>query len=82
MPISMATTPLAGPWLPQKPTLPDHIIFWHDPLRDAYASIGRIAGIRTRTEVSGMIPDNSKRPDVVYTSGNFLIPLLIVRQSG
>ena len=27
-----------------------------------------MVGLRTRTEVSGMIPDNSKRPDVVYTS--------------
>ena len=27
-----------------------------------------MVGIRTRKEVNGMIPDNSKRPDVVYTS--------------
>ena len=26
-----------------------------------------MVGLRTRTEVSDMIPDNSKRPDVVYT---------------
>ena len=36
--------------------------------RGACASIGRMAGLRTRTEVTGMIPDNSKRPDVVYTT--------------
>ena len=27
-----------------------------------------MVGLRTRTEVTGMIPDNSKRPDVVYTT--------------
>ena len=27
-----------------------------------------MVGLHTRTEVSGMIPDNSKRPGVVYTS--------------
>ena len=36
--------------------------------RGACASIGRMAGLRTRTEVTGMIPDNPKRPDVVYTT--------------
>ena len=49
-------------------SLPYRTIFWHDPLRDAYAPIGRIAGLRTRAEVSGMIPGNSKRPGVVYTT--------------
>ena len=51
-------------------SLPYRTIYWHDPLRGAYASIGRMVGIRTHTEVRGMIPDNTKRPDVVYTSEN------------
>ena len=29
-----------------------------------------MVGIRTRIEVRGMLPENSKRPDVVYTSEN------------
>ena len=29
-----------------------------------------MVGLRARTEVSGMIPDNFKRPDVAYTSDN------------
>ena len=33
-------------------SLPYRTIFWYDPLRDAYASIGRIVGLRTRTEVT------------------------------
>ena len=52
-------------------SLPYRTIFWHGLLRDVYASIGRlVVGLRIRTEVSGMIPDNSKRPGVVYTSAN------------
>ena len=59
---------IAGLDLHEVRSLPYCTINWHGPLRDACASIGRpLAGIRTRTEVSGMIPGNSKRPDVVYT---------------
>ena len=49
-------------------SLPYRITFWHDPLRNVYASIGRMVGLRTRTEVSGMALDNSKRQDTVYSS--------------
>ena len=60
------------PWLFQKPLIPYHLLARPIPrrLRAACASIGRMVGIRTRTEVRGMIPDNSKRPSVVYTSEN------------
>ena len=61
-----ATAPLHA--LGCRRSLPHRTTFWHDPLRDAYASIGRMVGLRTRTEVTGMIPDNSKRPDVVFTT--------------
>ena len=54
----------------QERSLSYRTIYWHDPLRDVYASIGHMVGIRTRKEVSGMFPDNFKRPDVAYTSDN------------
>ena len=69
---STAFYPIVDPYgahaLGCRRSLPHRTTFWHDPLRDAYASIGRMVGLRTRTEVTGMIPDNSKRPDVVFTT--------------
>ena len=71
-PSSTASYPIVDPYgdhaLGCRRSLPHRTTFWHDPLRDAYASIGRMVGLRTRTEVTGMIPDNSKRPDVVFTT--------------
>ena len=66
-PSSTASYPIVDPYgdhaLGCRRSLPHRTTFWHDPLRDAYASIGRMVGLRTRTEVTGMIPDNSKIPD-------------------
>ena len=39
--------------------------YWHDPLRDQWATLGRMVGLTTRTEVTGLFSFSGKRPDVV-----------------
>jgi hypothetical protein len=39
--------------------------YWHDPLRDQWASLRRMVGLTTRTEVIGLFSFSGKRPDVV-----------------
>ena len=39
--------------------------YWHDPLRDQWATLGTMVGLTTRTEVTGLFSFSGKRPDVV-----------------
>ena len=39
--------------------------YWHDPLRDQWATLGRMVGLTTQTEVTGLFSFSGKRPDVV-----------------
>ena len=44
--------------------------YWHDALRDLWASLARMTGIRAKTEVTGLFSNTNKRPDVVlFPSG-------------
>ena len=45
------------------------------------ASIGRMVGLRTRTEVSGMIPDNSKRPLTIQKDQVWSKPVITAKKS-
>jgi hypothetical protein len=62
---------MEGPEIPKvasehlgPPPLPE-ISHCDDPLRDQWASLSRMVGLTTRTEVTGLFSFSGKRPDIV-----------------